>query len=35
MGLLARFWKVFVVGGIAAIGGFWRWLTGRGKTATA
>jgi len=35
MGLLARFWKVFVVGGFAAIGGFWKWLTGRGKTATA
>ena len=35
MGLFARFWKVFVLGGFAAIGGFWRWLTGRGKTATA
>jgi len=35
MGLLARFWKVFVIGGITAIGGFWRLLTGRGKTATA
>jgi uncharacterized membrane-anchored protein len=34
MGLFARFWKVFVLGGFAAIGGFWRWLTGRGKTAT-
>jgi len=35
LGLFARFWKVFVLGGFAAIGGFWRWLTGRGKTATA
>ena len=35
MGLFARFWKVFILGGAAAIGGFWKWLTGRGKTTTA
>ena len=35
MGLFARFWKVFILGGIAAAGGVWRWLTGRGKTSTA
>jgi uncharacterized membrane-anchored protein len=34
-GLLARFWKVIVLGGAGALGGFWRWLTGRGKTTTA
>lgn len=35
MGLFARFWKVFILGGAAAIGGVWKWLTGRGKTTTA
>jgi uncharacterized membrane-anchored protein len=32
MGLFARFWKVFVLGGIAALGGLWKWITGRGNT---
>jgi len=35
MGIFARFWKVIVLGGFAAIGGFWKWVTGRGKTTTA